>query len=78
MGIIITAGDPIAHGLPLAVPVQVRLECDEPTEIFCRGFESFTSPDGYIGAHAAALKAGWLERQSPKGRLWLCPTCSGK
>jgi len=60
------------------IGVSVTLECDEATAFFCRGFEVFEHEDGFIGAHAAAMKAGWLERQSPRGRLWICPRCSGK
>lgn len=59
--------------------IVVTLECDsDAREMFCRGFETFESLDGFIGCHAAAMKAGWLERQSTQGRQWLCPTCSGK
>jgi hypothetical protein len=58
--------------------VSVTLECDAATEWFCRGFERFSSDDGFIGAHAAAMAAGWLERQVSQGRQWLCPACSGK
>jgi hypothetical protein len=60
------------------LPVAVDLACDAPTQMFCRGTETFTSPEGFVGAHAAAMAAGWLERQSTRGRLWLCPSCSGK
>lgn len=60
------------------IPVTIKLECDEVTAMFCRGFETFISPDGYIGAHAEAMKSGWMERQSPRGRLWVCSECSGK
>lgn len=73
MGIIIAA---IRKTPPCGV--SVTLECDQPEEIFCRGFEVFQHDDGYIGAHAAAMDAGWLERQSPRGRMWICPACSGK
>ena len=76
MGIIIMAAPPYGHVPPIAV--EIRLECDAATGFFCRGFETFQHEDGYIGAHAAAMKAGWLERGAPQGRLWLCPGCSGK
>jgi hypothetical protein len=59
-------------------PLQVRLECDAAAEFFCRGFETFSHQDGFVGAHADAMKTGWLERQAPEGRIWLCPACSGK
>ena len=58
--------------------ITLTLACDSSTDIFCRGFEKFTSPDGFIACHSAAIKRGWLERQSPEGPTWLCPRCSGK
>ena len=58
--------------------IEVTLECDARTAFFCRGFEHFRHPDGYIGIHAEAMTQGWLERQGPQGRIWLCPVCSGK
>lgn len=73
MGITITA---VRKTVPRGV--SVFLECDEVESIFCRGFATFEDDDGYVGAHKAAMKAGWLERQSPRGRLWICPACSGK
>lgn len=76
MGMIIRATEPYSHVPPISVALD--LECDEPTAMFCRGFVTFTSTDGYVGAHREAMKAGWLERQSPRGRLWICPECSGK
>lgn len=57
---------------------EIRLECDIANEFFCCGFETFQSPDGFVGCHKLAMKAGWLERQSSDGRQWLCPRCSGK
>lgn len=74
MGLIITSAE---EGIPPR-RVNVTLECDKPTAFFCRGIAVFTSPDGFIGCHSAAMDAGWLERQSPEGRLWICPECSGK
>lgn len=59
-------------------PIAVTFTCDDTSEMFCRGFETFTDPDGYIGIHKAAMAAGWLERHAPQGRIWLCPRCSGK
>ena len=58
--------------------VRVTLECDSRKDFFCRGFETFEYDDGFIGAHADAMRAGWLERQTGQGREWLCPRCSGK
>lgn len=83
MGIII-AGVPKqqftvdAVGRTPRVAVKVTLECDKPTAFFCQGIGVFESEDGFIGAHQAAMKAGWLERNDPAGRLWICPACSGK
>ncbi len=76
MGIIISAAEPFGHVPP--IPVVVRLECDDASMMFCHGFADFRDPAGYVGAHAKAMAAGWMERSSPKGRLWLCPECSGK
>lgn len=72
MGIKISCGDPLPGGT-----VLLRLECDVASDIFCRGFESFETGEGFIGCHALAMKAGWLERQDGE-RKWLCPRCSGK
>jgi hypothetical protein len=58
--------------------VTVTLSCDAATDLFCRGFEDFTSPDGFIACHREAISKGWLERQASQGRVWLCPQCSGK
>lgn len=75
MGIVISA---IRKTPPCGV--SVRLECDAVEAFFCRGFEVFEEPDGggYVEAHKKAMAAGWLERASPGGRLWICPACSGK
>lgn len=63
---------------PYPRSVTVTLSCDSAVDIFCRGFEDFTSQDGFVGAHSLAMTKGWLERQGPQGRIWLCPACSGK
>ena len=63
-------------GFPL--PLLVTLECDLAGGLFCRRYEDFRSDEGFPSAHAEAMKAGWLERQASQGRLWICPTCSGK
>jgi hypothetical protein len=76
MGIAIANADE-----PPPCGIVVTLECDAADDVadfFCRGFETFQHADGFIGCHAAAMKAGWLERQSTQGRQWLCPACSGK
>lgn len=77
MGISIEAAGDIDYK-PTPLGVIVTLECDETSEFFCRGFDRFEHPDGYVGAHAQAMKAGWLERQTSQGRKWICPRCSGK
>lgn len=74
MGIKITT--PEAGDFPR--PVTVTLECDDGRMMFCRGFIQYIDPEGYKGCHTAAMREGWLERQAPSGRLWLCPECSGK
>jgi len=77
MGIIIrAAGPPQSIGDP--IPILVELKCDGASGMFCWSIETFTDKAGYTGCHAAAMTRGWLERQSPQGRLWLCPACSGK
>lgn len=58
--------------------IEMTLECEAASQMFCRGFEKFSEPDGYIACHSAAMRAGWLERQTDQGRAWVCPTCSGK
>lgn len=64
-------------------PLVIRLQCDSAIEdiargFFCLGFEEFNQADGFVAAHSLAMARGWLERQSPQGRIWLCPMCSGK
>jgi len=73
MGVEITAKDNM-----VPTSIVLTLECDVATEFFCRGFDRFEHDDGFVGCHAAAMKAGWLERNTTQGRLWLCPACSGK
>jgi hypothetical protein len=63
---------------PYPRTVTVRFSCDVATDMLCAGFEIFSSPDGFIGCHSAAISKGWLERQASQGRIWLCPQCSGK
>lgn len=66
-------------GVPvIPLPVEVSLECDDARALFCLDVAVFTSPQGYVGCHTDAMKAGWLERAGPNGRMWLCPECSGK
>ena len=59
--------------------VLLRLECDGDHGLFGPPVQNFEHPDGFIGEHRAAMDAGWLERDGgSRGRLWLCPECSGK
>jgi len=59
--------------------ITLTLECDaDPKVMFCRGFETFNDAEGFISCHKAAMAHGWLERNTSKGRIWLCPACSGK
>lgn len=74
MSITISSDMSIDTGM-FPLPVKIELICEM---MFCRAFEAFTDADGYIGAHRAAMTKGWLERQSPEGRLWICPHCSKK
>ncbi len=60
------------HG-PYPRPVTLTLECDAATEMFCRGFASFTTGD--VAPYEQAMAAGWKE--SPTG-FFHCPECSGK
>ena len=75
MGITIQADAGSEGGEVVPFPISVMLTCDEAGDIFCRGFETFRSPDGLIGARSDAVKAGWLERQSGAGGQWVCPRC---
>jgi hypothetical protein len=59
--------------------VKLHLFCDEPHEIRSTTEEVFFHVDGFIEEHRMAMKAGWLERDgSSRGRVWICPRCSGK
>lgn len=76
MGISIKAGP--YEGSAAPATIILTLQCDSAEDMFCRGFTSYQHEDGFPGAHSAAMRDGWLERQSANGRLWLCPRCSGK
>ena len=78
MGISITHSMPLAPDRAGRLPIQVELDCDDRSKMFCHGHKIFSDPNGYIGAHTLAMLAGWLERNGPQGRIWLCPECSGK
>jgi hypothetical protein len=59
--------------------VKLHLFCDEPHEIRATTEEVFFHVDGFIAEHRKAMNAGWLERtDSSRGRIWICPRCSGK
>lgn len=70
MGISISAANEAAS---LPREIVIDLSCDEA---LCSGTSRLQAC--YIDAHGAAMASGWLERQTPQGRLWLCPACSGK
>lgn len=55
----------------------IELECDVRRDILCRGVARYETT-GFVAAHGIAMLEGWLERQAPEGRIWLCPACSGK
>ena len=76
MAITITAIDDKPHP---PYTIRVELVCEaEDYALLCKESEVFKHPNGYIGCHALAMRAGWLERQTPQGRIWICPECSGK
>ena len=67
---------------PYPRPIILTLTCDSgPTcghdeqSLFPPARAEFKHPDGFVGARAAATAAGWLERQVPQGRIFLCPDC---
>jgi hypothetical protein len=76
MGIIIAAAGALEPGR-FPVPIAVTLICDEARSLLCAGEQAF-SAGGFIESHSAAMRAGWLERDSSAGRAWVCPACSGK
>ncbi len=71
MGIIIRRDTKAPANDVVPYPIEVLLECDQATAFLCRGYATFSSPDGLIGARSAATKAGWVER-----RGWVCPECA--
>jgi hypothetical protein len=77
MGITIEAIDDKPHP-PFAVRVELECEAGDGASLLCKEREVFKHANGYIGCHGLAMAAGWLERQTPAGRAWICPECSGK
>jgi hypothetical protein len=69
MGISISADETA----PIPRPVTIRFECDQRTDVFCRGFVEFKG--SWVDAKREATALGWKE--SPTGTYW-CPACSGK
>jgi hypothetical protein len=57
---------------PIPRRTKLTLECDLPRDFFCRGFEEFDH-GGYFENARAATAAGWLERQTSIGPIFLCP-----
>lgn len=77
MGLAIYAVNPRG---PIPLKTVLELRCDMRHGLFPPPPAIFDcSTGGYAGAHAAAMAAGWLERQEAHvGRVWICPECSGK
>lgn len=65
---------------PYPRPTVLILSCDgDPSDHGLFGdTATFVDPDGFIAHHQMAMRAGWMERQDSRGRLWLGPCCSGK
>ena len=64
--------------LPYPLPVTLELTCDGDHGLFPPTPQRFDDADGFIAQHASAMAAGWLERVTDDGRVWLGPCCSGK
>lgn len=72
----------VTVGRPPATMI-LHLACDMPR---CHEHGRFVAEceetgRGFVELHAEAMAAGWLERfntRPPEGRLFLCPSCSGK
>jgi len=77
MGIRIFCADETA---PYPRPVALELCCDEVEAhgLFPPEPQRFDCDGDFITQHAAAMKTGWLERNTDDGRKWLGPCCSGK
>ena len=67
-------------GISMSCDMSADVPRDLTVSLICDGvcFNQAAFTCGYVEAHGAAMRAGWLERQAPSGRLWLCPACSGK
>lgn len=63
---------------PFPRPVVLELTCDGDHGLFPPTPKRFEHRDGFVGEHADAMASGWLERQAPRGRIFLGPCCSGK
>jgi hypothetical protein len=62
-------------------PCALELSCDVEGGLFLFPTTTarFASPEGFIVQHRDAMAAGWLERDGgARGRIWVCPECSGK
>lgn len=64
--------------LPIPRPVTLELTCDGEHGLFPPDPQRFDGAGGFIAHHAAAMRAGWLERHDTGERQWLGPCCSGK
>jgi len=73
MGLTITADG----AAPLPRAVTLTLTCDAPTGLFRPAVARFTGA-WFPDLHHAAMAAGWRETFDARGRVFLCPDCSGK
>jgi hypothetical protein len=70
MGLLITSDDEE----PVPRRTRLTLECDRVSGFFCRGVQTFDE-GGYVENRAAEARAGWLERHTSKGRIFICSNC---
>jgi hypothetical protein len=75
MGIQIHAPD---ENAPPPKGTVLVLTCDAETDGLFPPARAVFKQDGFIEQHAAAMAAGWLERVTDNGRVFLCPDCSKK
>lgn len=68
----------VDEAAPVPRQIMVQFSCDSPADLLCGERQIFRHAGGYIGCQLEAMKAGWLERHTDNGRIWLCPNCSGK
>lgn len=59
------------------VPIVLTLTCDGDHGLF-PVIQEFRNEEGYMREYQAAMNAGWKDAQRSEGRVFLCPSCSGK